>query len=191
MQVEDSLEQSYQLPKNDKQAAEILLRDHTVNISRHVDVFSLIPYLYQNECVTEDEMKQFSRKDTRSDNNMKLLKMIRHRGVSGFNGFLKSLAKYTAHEKGEGDHIDLLESLKRGVNNRRRHQSRTGSVTSDTRSITSTPSVVKMVSIPEDGTLDEIDTVEPDNPMLIRPKDEESDESRVCSLHYMYISSCS
>lgn len=164
IQVEDSLGASIQL---DKATTDKLLKENAVSISRNVNGMALMPYLIQNDCISDDEVQQFSNKVKRSENNMKLRQMIKQRGVNGFTGFMRALEEHVRDEPGEGAHIELLKSLKKGVRRLRfKRQSTSGSsVKSDTHT---TVPMIGFGSIPEDSVLDQgTDTVEPDNPQLI------------------------
>ena len=96
----------------DKDAAVKLLKDHMVVISRNLNTIALKPYLIQNGCVTMEESKQFHEGSSRPESNFKLIDIISQRGVSAFNGFMKSLEQFTTDETEEGAHKELLDELR-------------------------------------------------------------------------------
>ena len=83
-----------------------------VVITQNLNITALKPYLIQNNCITIEEAKQFHDELLRYESNIKLIGMISQRGVSAFNGFMKSLEQFTTHEPGEGAHKELLDKLR-------------------------------------------------------------------------------
>ena len=164
---------------SDDAMAATILKELTVAITHKVNLSSLMPYLIQNDCIhPEDAQQQFPKTATRGDNNLKLIDIIRSRGVSAFNGFMKALAHFTADEPGEGAHRELLDSLKqkakmskyarRSTVSSLKSQDSKSSLKSDPRtSISST--VPRCMSIPEESIVGPVmsvgpDIVEPDMP---------------------------
>ena len=95
-------------------AAEVLT-DNIVEITKVVDLNVLRPYLIENRCITLAESRQLFKSASDSENVVQLIEVISKRGSVAFHGFLKALARYTAHESGEGALIDLLNKLREDV----------------------------------------------------------------------------
>lgn len=95
----------------DNSGAARVLKENSVLITRNVNLTALKPYLIENDCITLDEARQLHTEDSRSDNSIKFISIISHRGVGAFNGFIKALKQFTTDERGEGAHKELLETL--------------------------------------------------------------------------------
>ena len=143
---------------HDKSVAEKVLKDHTVQISRDINLSSLMPYLIQHGCLTCEDMSQLPKTEIKSNNNLKFMDMVQQRGTTGFNAFMKALAHFTSDQPGEGAHTELLDSLKKAVKLSRRHKPSLSSQGSRT-SFMSDPlsSISTLRPIPEGGVAAETD----------------------------------
>ena len=165
---------------SDKSVADQLLKEHTVQVATVLNLTSLMPYLIQHGCLTDEDMDQFPRTESRKSNNLKFKRMIQERGVSAFNSFLRTLAHCTRDERGEGAHRELLDSLEsalKGLNyNRNLSRESRGSNASPQSSITTTHSTANRTIIVE-ATLEEVerDMAQPTPTRVTQPTASEID----------------
>ena len=107
--------------------AKEILRENTVIISENVNLeSSLMAYLIQNRCIDPEQMTEL-RAGKSLDNNMKLIGIMNRRGVTAFNGFMKSLKEFTTAHTAEGAHIEVLRTLTAGAKRCRYRRRPTGS----------------------------------------------------------------
>ena len=145
----------------DTTTARKLLQANTVDISTNVNLdSSLMAYLVQNDCI-QPEDTTLLRGPRSFDNNMKLIEIIRGRGVIGFNGFVKALEEFTSANPAEGAHIELLNRLKISkLTTGSSFQKQDSLISMKSDPCTSLPKMAqKAMSIPEE---DEVEVVEKD-----------------------------
>ena len=140
---------------HDKSVAEKVLKDHTVQISRDINLSSLMPYLIQYGCLTSEDKSQLPKPEMRRDSNLKFIEIVQQRGTTGFNAFMTALAHFTSDEPGEGAHIELLHSLEKAVKLRVSSPGSRTSVMSDP--LSSIPTARGLRPIPEGGVTADTD----------------------------------
>ena len=100
----------------DDAAARKVLKNRAGMITQKVNFKSLKPYLYQNQCVTMEELERFSDEATDSQNTSKLIQIISRRGVGAFHQFLKALSEHATFEPSERAHKELYDTLNEEAN---------------------------------------------------------------------------
>ena len=95
----------------DTAAAEQLLTEHMVKITRNVNFPNLKPYLIQYKCITmDDDGKIINPLSQRSDTAIELVRIISRRGA--FEAFIDALEHSVRDEPGERGHQELAHTLR-------------------------------------------------------------------------------
>ena len=108
----EDLERSFTL---DKSVADQVLKEHKVHIVRDLNLSSLMPYLIQHGCLTDEDVGQFLKTESPRTNNHKFIRMVQERGVPAFNSFRTALSHFTRNEPMGWEHKQLLDSLEFGI----------------------------------------------------------------------------
>ena len=101
----------------DDAAAKEVLRNRAGIVTEKVNFKSLKAYLYENQCITMEELEtRFPDEAPDSQNTFKLIQIVSKRGVGAFNGFLKALSQHATFEPSERAHKELYDTLNEEAN---------------------------------------------------------------------------
>ena len=101
----------------DDAAVKEVLRNRAGIVTEKVNFKSLKAYLYENQCITMEELEtRFPDEAPDSQNTFKLIQIVSKRGVGAFNGFLRALSQHATFEPSERAHKELYDTLNEEAN---------------------------------------------------------------------------